>query len=140
MSTLGRSTLHRGATLRIDTWLWAVRLFKTRSAAATLLRAGRVFVNDGSAKPATQLKLGDRISWREPMREREIEVVQLIPKRVSAPLAVEAYVDHSPPLPTREDWTAQLLGVGLRDRGSGRPTKKDRRDLDHLRNRPANHH
>jgi len=120
--------------MRIDSWLWAVRLFKTRSAAAELLRTGRVFVNDVSAKPATQLKPGDRINWREPMRERDIEVLELLPKRVAAPLAAAAYVDHSPALPTREDWTAQLLAVGMRDRGTGRPTKRDRREIDHLRN------
>lgn len=119
--------------MRIDVWLWAVRLFKTRSTAAALLRAGRVRVNDVSAKPATQVKPGDRITWRDPMRDREVVVVELLPKRVGAPLAVTAYEDFSPPLPTREAWTQDILAVGMRDRGAGRPTKRERRQIDALR-------
>lgn len=121
------------SVMRIDVWLWAVRLFKTRAAAATLLRTGRVYLNDVSAKPASQVKIGDRINWREPMREREVIVAELLPKRVGAPLAAGAYEDNSPPLPTREAWTQDLLGVGMRDRGAGRPTKRERREIDELR-------
>lgn len=119
--------------VRIDVWLWAVRLFKTRSTAAALLRTGRIYVNDLSAKPSTQVKIGDRINWREPMREREVVVVELLPKRVGAPLAVAAYEDFSPPLPTKEAWVQETLAVGMRDRGSGRPTKRERREIDELR-------
>jgi ribosome-associated heat shock protein Hsp15 len=117
--------------MRVDVWLWAVRLFPTRSKAAALLRAGRVRVDGQVAKAATQVKVGDRVVWREPLRSREVEVVALLPKRVGAPLAVQAYVDHSPPVPTRDERAI----VGLRDRGSGRPTKRERRDIDRLRGR-----
>ncbi len=115
--------------MRVDVWLWAVRLFKSRSSAATLLRAGRVRVNGVVAKASTHVAVGDRVTWREPLRERDVEVVELLPKRVGAPLAVQAYRDHSPALPTREERYA----VGVRDRGTGRPTKRERREIDRLR-------
>ncbi|PZR52165.1 RNA-binding S4 domain-containing protein [Xylanimonas oleitrophica] len=115
--------------MRVDVWLWAVRLFKSRSAAATLLRAGRVRVNGYPAKASASVKPGDRVTWRDPLRERDVEVVELLPKRVGAPLAVKAYVDHSPPVPPREE----RLAVGIRDRGAGRPTKRERREIDRLR-------
>ena len=114
-------------------WLWAVRLFKTRSAAATLLRAGRVRINGGVAKAASTVKVGDKVAWRDSLRDREVEVVDLLPKRVGAPLAVKAYIDYSPPMPTRQ----VLMEVGVRDRGSCRPTKRERRAIDHLRGRDS---
>ncbi|MGW2095382.1 RNA-binding S4 domain-containing protein [Promicromonospora sukumoe] len=117
--------------MRIDVWLWAVRLTKSRSVAAELCRSGRVRINDKVAKPSASVAVGDRVTWRDPLRDRDIEVVQLLLKRVGAPLAVKAYVDHSPALPTRVEREA----VGLRDRGTGRPTKRERRDIDRLRGR-----
>ncbi|WP_402468751.1 RNA-binding S4 domain-containing protein [Isoptericola aurantiacus] len=117
--------------MRIDIWLWAVRLFKSRSVAASTLRSGRVRVDGVVAKPSTQVKVGDRITWRDPLRQRVVVVKELLPKRVGAPLAVKAYEDQSPPVPTREERAA----VGLRERGAGRPTKKERRDLDKLQGR-----
>lgn len=115
--------------MRVDVWLWAVRLFKSRSASASLLRAGRVRVNGVVAKPSTSVAPGDRVTWRDPLRDRDVVVVELLPKRVGAPLAVKAYEDHSPPVPTREE----RAFVGLRDRGAGRPTKRERREIDRLR-------
>jgi ribosome-associated heat shock protein Hsp15 len=115
--------------MRVDVWLWAVRLFKSRSASATLLRGGRVRVNGAVAKPSTAVKVGDRVTWRDTLRERDVEVLGLLPKRVAAPLAVQAYADHSPPVPPREE----RLAVGVRDRGTGRPTKRERREIDRLR-------
>lgn len=117
--------------MRIDLWLWAVRLTKSRSVAADLCRSGKVRINGVPAKPATTVTVGDRVTWREPLRDRVVEVVELIPKRVGAPLAVKAYKDHSPPVPTR----AEREAVGLRDRGAGRPTKRERREIDRLRGR-----
>jgi ribosome-associated heat shock protein Hsp15 len=115
--------------MRSDVWLWAVRLFKSRSQAAEALRAGRIKVGDKVAKPSTLIAVGDRLSWRDPLRRREVEVVQLLPKRVGAPLAVQAYIDRSDPIPPKE---AQLA-VGLRDPHTGRPTKRQRREIDRLR-------
>lgn len=115
--------------MRADVWLWAVRLFKSRSSSAALLRAGRVRVNDVVAKPSTSVTVGDTITWRDPLRDRKVVVVELLPKRVGAPLAVKAYRDESPPVPTRQEREA----VGVRDRGAGRPTKRERREIDRLR-------
>ncbi|GAA4732328.1 hypothetical protein GCM10023216_25570 [Isoptericola chiayiensis] len=117
--------------MRIDIWLWAVRLFKSRSVAASTLRSGKVRINGTVAKPASQVQVGDRVTWRDPLRGRIVVVRELLPKRVGAPLAVKAYDDQSPPVPTRQEREA----VGVRERGAGRPTKKERRDIDKLRGR-----
>lgn len=111
-------------------WLWSVRLTPSRSAATDLCRGGRVKLNDVSAKPAQNVKIGDRISARIGQRERVVEVTQIIQKRVGAPIAVTCYVDHSPPPPEPD-----LIDVLIRDRGTGRPTKADRRSIDRLRGR-----
>jgi len=115
--------------MRLDIWLWAVRFFKSRSQATAACRAGKVRLNDVSAKASAQVKPGDVVSWRDPLRNREVKVVELLPRRVGAPEAVKAYVDSSEPLPTKEEQGS----LPVRDRGAGRPEKKDRRDLDQLR-------
>ena len=116
---------------RVDQWLWAVRLFKTRSLATTACKGGHVRINGRAAKPASPVRVGDRVEARVTDRTRVVEVVQLIDKRVAAPLAATCVVDHSPPAPPRE-FVAPLF---RRDPGTGRPTKKDRRSLDRLRQR-----
>jgi len=118
-------------TARVDQWLWAVRLFKTRSMATAACKGGHVRINDKPAKPASPLRVGDRVTARVGDRDRAVEVVRLIDKRVSAPLAAECLVDHSPPPPPRE----YVEPLFRRERGAGRPTKKDRRALDRLRQR-----
>ncbi len=117
---------------RLDSWLWAVRLYKTRSMATVACRGGHVRVNGNPAKPAQSLKVGDRVTVRQPGWERSFEIVQIISKRVSAPEAQKCYVDHSPPRP---EYLAHA--TGRRDRGAGRPTKKERRAIDALRGRPS---
>lgn len=117
------------ASTRVDSWIWAVRLTKTRSAAGAACRGGHVRVNDVTAKPAQQVTVGDRVQVRLAGRERIVEVSRLISKRVSAPAAAECYIDHSPPPPPREILASQPR----RDRGAGRPTKRERRDLDKFR-------
>ena len=86
----------------MDQWLWAVRLFKTRSLATAACRGGHVKVNGKAAKPATPVHVGDRVTAHVAERDRVVEVVQLIHKRVAAPVAAECLVDHSPPAPPRE--------------------------------------
>jgi len=115
---------------RVDRWLWAIRLCKTRGGATDACRAGHVKVNGRAAKAATTVRPGDRVEARLHGRDRVLEVVQVLDKRVGAPLAVQAYVDHSPPLPRRDE---DLFAGVVRDRGAGRPTKRDRRRLDRLR-------
>ncbi|MDO4783922.1 MAG: RNA-binding S4 domain-containing protein [Propionibacteriaceae bacterium] len=117
---------------RLDVWLWSVRLFKTRSGSAAACRGGHVRVNGQPAKPAHTLKVGDVVTVREPGWERRFEVSQLITKRVGAPVAVGCYVDLSPARPAHLD-----APTARRDRGSGRPTKKDRRAIDALRGRDS---
>ncbi|MBD2898326.1 RNA-binding S4 domain-containing protein [Actinomadura nitritigenes] len=116
-------------TVRVDLWIWSVRLLKTRSMATTACRAGHVRVNDERAKPATAVKIGDEVRLRHDGRERIVVVQKIVRKRVGAPAAAECLIDKSPPPPPRE----ALVPIGRRDRGAGRPTKRDRRELDRLR-------
>jgi ribosome-associated heat shock protein Hsp15 len=120
----------RDAT-RVDRWLWAVRVFKSRAAATEACRGGHVRVNDRPAKPATPVRVGDRVAARAHGRDRVFEIVRVIDRRVGAPIAAECVVDHSPPPPER-DLTQRLFA---RDPGAGRPTKEERRRLDRLRRR-----
>ena len=117
------------ASVRVDSWIWAIRLTKTRSAAGAACRAGHVRVNDVTAKPAQHIAIGDRVQVRLHGRERIVEATKIISKRVSAPAAAECYIDHSPPPPPREIIASQPR----RDRGAGRPTKRERRDLEKFR-------
>lgn len=117
----------------MDQWLWSVRVTKTRSAAAEACRGGHVKVNGKTAKPSTAVKVGDRIDALVNRRQRVLDVERLIVKRVGAPVAATCYVDHSPPPPERDE----LPPVFARDPGAGRPTKRDRRQLDRLRGRQA---
>ena len=115
--------------VRVDKWLWAVRIYKTRSEATEACRAGHVKVHGVSAKPATTVKVGDTVEARAHGRLRILEVAALIEKRVGPPVAATCLVDHSPPPPPRED----IAPLFARDRGDGRPTKRDRRTLDRFR-------
>lgn len=114
---------------RVDRWMHAVRLHPTRAAATDACLAGHVRVNDKPAKPATTVRVGDMVRTRAGQRERIVQVVRVIDKRVGAPVAAECIVDHSPPAEPSE----YLPPLFARDRGAGRPTKKDRRDMDRLR-------
>lgn len=119
----------QGETVRIDSWIWAVRLIKTRSLGATACRGGHVHVNGERVKPAHAVRVGDEVRLRQEGRERIVIVKRLIRKRVGAPVAAQCYIDNSPPPPPREAFAP----AGLRDRGTGRPTKRDRREMDRLR-------
>ncbi|MEN3583527.1 S4 domain-containing protein [Streptomyces sp. ZYX-F-203] len=118
-----------GDSVRVDVWIWAVRLVKTRSLGAGACRGGHVRVNGERVKPASSLRVGDEVRLWHAGRRRVVVVTRLIRKRVGAPVAVECYRDESPPPPPRE----AAAPTGFRDRGAGRPTKRDRRELDRLR-------
>lgn len=125
--------------VRIDKWLWAVRVFKTRSLATTACSAGKVKIDGSSVKASRTVKIGDKITIRKGLLTIIYEVVNLIEKRVSATLAAEAYIDHSPPPPpkptfSKKDTAFYNLPVAYRKRGEGRPTKKDRREIEKLKN------
>jgi ribosome-associated heat shock protein Hsp15 len=115
--------------VRVDSWLWAVRVYKTRSAATTACRAGHVRIGGERAKAAQQVRPGDEVRVRIAGFDRILVVRQTIVKRVSAPLAAAAAEDRTPPPPPRES----VPFVPVRDRGAGRPTKRERRDIDKLR-------
>jgi ribosome-associated heat shock protein Hsp15 len=119
------------ASVRIDRYLWAIRLFPTRTASTEACRAGHVRLKGARAKASNEARVGDRIEIRLPPRSRVVEVVDPIASRVSATLAVLAYRDVTPPAPRdRSD-----LPQAVRERSSGRPTKRDRRRLDRARGR-----
>jgi ribosome-associated heat shock protein Hsp15 len=119
--------------VRVDRWLWAVRLVKTRSGAAQACRAGHVQINGARAKPAAPVKAGDTVRLRVGDRERVVEVARLLETRVGAELAATCLIDRSPPPPPRDPLARQ----GYRPAGAGRPTKRQRRDLDRARGRRA---
>ena len=119
------------AGVRVDKWLWSVRLCKTRTQASELCEAGKVTLNGAVVKAAKRVEVGDRVVAT--LRERTVivDVVELLEKRVGASVASGAYVDHSPPPePRSADFGSAFAKRG---RGAGRPTKRDRRDIDKLR-------
>lgn len=116
---------------RVDSWLWAVRIFKTRSLATAACRAGHVRVNGDRVKAAQSVKAGDEVRIRISGFDRILIVRETIAKRVAATVAAEAYLDTSPPLPAPEE----VALLPRRDRGAGRPTKRERREMEKLRGR-----
>ena len=119
------------SSARVDAWLWAVRVTKTRSAATTACRAGHVRVNGDRAKAAQPVRAGDEVRVRIAGFDRILVVKELIVKRVSPALAATAYLDTTPALPEAE----KLVFAPRRDRGAGRPTKRERREIEKLRDR-----
>jgi ribosome-associated heat shock protein Hsp15 len=116
--------------VRLDVWVSSVRLFKTRSVASAACRGGHVAVNGSKAKPSTPVRVGDRVTALTPGGERITVVKRLIEKRVGAAVAVTCYDDLTPPPPPKEERPATVF---LRERGAGRPTKRERRALDRFR-------
>ena len=113
----------------MDSWIWSVRLAKSRSAASTACKGGHVRVNGARVKPAHLVtRPDDEVRVRQGDRDRIVIVTKVITKRVGAPAATECYIDNSPPPPPRE----AIAPAGARDRGAGRPTKRDRRSIDKL--------
>lgn len=117
------------ASVRIDKWLWAARCFKTRSQASEAVAAGHVKVNGDSVKSAKMLRRGDQVTVRADEHVRILDVVGLSDRRGPAPVARTLYVDRSPPRPDPADRAA----VPTRDRGLGRPTKREQREIRRVR-------
>jgi ribosome-associated heat shock protein Hsp15 len=122
-----RVTVSTADKTRVDAWLWAVRIYKTRSAATSAVRGGHVRVNRTTAKASTPVKVGDRVEAFVD-RVRILEVLTVIDKRVGAAVAATCLVDHSPPVPV----VRRLPPPFRRAPGSGRPTKRERREIDRL--------
>jgi ribosome-associated heat shock protein Hsp15 len=117
------------ASARVDSWIWAVRLAKTRSLATAACRAGHVRVNGDKVKAAQPVRIGDEVRVRLADSERIVVVRRILTKRVSAAVAAESLTDNTPPPPPRES----VAFVPIRERGAGRPTKRERRDIEKLR-------
>lgn len=118
--------------VRIDKWLWSVRIFKSRTLATDTVKAGRVKVNGATVKASQLVQKGDRIAVSKNGFNFLFEVLEPIEKRVGAAIAQACYTDHTPPeeLNKYKDWFVGKAGGEFRDRGAGRPTKKERREID----------
>lgn len=121
--------------VRIDKWLWSVRIFKSRTLAADACKEGKVKINAHSAKAAQTIQIGDRVEVKKEGFLMQYKVLGLIEKRVSAPLAQVCYEDLTPPeeLNKFKDWFVGKAGAEFRERGTGRPTKRERRVIDQFK-------
>lgn len=115
------------SSVRVDRWLCAARIYKSRTGAQDACAASHVKVNGKNVRSSYAVKVGDRIEARAPRGDVILEIVALADKRQSPPKARELYEDHSPPPPEREPRIAE------RERGMGRPTKADRRRMERFR-------
>lgn len=118
------------AEARIDKWLWAARIFKTRTLAAEACKKGRVSIGGSQIKPSRMIKPGDIIEVRKPPITYSFKVIQSIEKRVGAKLIPEVLENVTPPEQYELLEMSKISGFVDRARGTGRPTKKERRDLD----------
>jgi ribosome-associated heat shock protein Hsp15 len=125
----------RSDAVRLDVWLWAARFYKTRSLAGQAIDLGRVMIGSERPKRSRLVRVGDSIVVRHPPFERAVVVRGLSETRGPAPVAAELYEETADSRAAREKLAAQMRAMGasvMRDE-AGRPTKKDRRDLDRLR-------
>lgn len=116
--------------VRIDKWLWAVRLFKTRSIATEACKKGKVFIGGVSVKPSRNIKVGDVISVKRNPVLYSFEVLALTENRMGAKLVPDFMKNVTTPDQLELIELGKLAGNGSRDRGTGRPTKKDRREIE----------
>lgn len=118
--------------VRVDKWLWSVRIFKSRTIATDTIKAGKVKVNNALVKASQLVQAGDRISVQKSGFQFMFEVINPIEKRVGAIIAQACYTDLTPAeeLNKYKDWFVGKAGGEFRERGSGRPTKKERREID----------
>ena len=118
--------------IRLDKYLWAVRVFKTRSDAADAIRNNRVLVNDAYAKPSREVKIGDRISVRRQAVTYQYKGLDLVSSRQGAKNVPQYCLDITPEEEKAKLNVPRETIFVFRDRGTGRPTKKERRELDSL--------
>lgn len=122
-------------SIRLDSYLWAIRMYKSRSIASDAIKSNKVKLNDEIVKAAHIVKIGERYTMSFPQGVKKIiEVTGIIDKRQSFEIAKANYIDHSPPIEKLERMPSVFFMPNMqRDRGAGRPTKKDRRDMDNFR-------
>lgn len=122
------------SSVRIDKWLWAVRIYKTRTLAADACKAGHVKLNGKTVKPSHVAKPGQKIEARVGDNERIVIIKELLEKRVGAKLVDQYLDDHTPKPDPSEKRLPNFIPVPMRSKGAGRPTKKERRQIDSLHN------
>ena len=115
---------------RIDKWLWASRIFKTRSIAADACKNGRITIGGVNVKPSRMVKVGETVSVRKPPITYSFRILKTIEQRVGAKLLPEIYENVTAPEQYELLEMTRISGFVDRARGTGRPTKKDRRSLD----------
>lgn len=121
--------------MRLDKYLWAVRLYKTRSLAADACQCGKVIMSsDGrELKPSHEVKVGERFSLNIDQLHKEVEVLAIPPNRVGAPLVQGFMIDHTPQEEYERIRMARQYAFEKRDRGVGRPTKRERREIEEFK-------
>ncbi len=118
--------------VRVDKWLWSVRLLKTRSLATKYCKEGKVSKDEQKLKPSSTISIGDQIELKKDGFTLVFKVDRLLEKRVGAPIAVECYTDLTPAEEYQkyESWFNYKKKAEFREKGSGRPTKKERREIE----------
>ena len=116
--------------MRLDQWLWTVRVFQTRTSAAAAIKGGHVRINDEPCKPAREARAGDVVVARVGILTRTVRVIAAPPSRVGAKLVPQFSEDLTPPEEYAKRPERNFLSPMFRPKGSGRPTKRDRRTLD----------
>ena len=127
----GKPTVPQGSPVaRLDKWLWAARIFKTRSIAADACKNGRVMMSETTVKPSRAIKAGEVVSVRKPPVTYSFKVLKCIEQRVGAKLLPEIYENVTDPKQYEILEMSRISGFVDRARGTGRPTKKDRRAME----------
>jgi ribosome-associated heat shock protein Hsp15 len=118
--------------VRIDKWLWSVRIFKSRTIATDACKEGKVKWNGVNAKSSQLIQVGDQVEVKKEGFNMQYKVLNLIEKRVGAPIAQACYEDLTPEeeLNKFKEWFVGKSGVEYREKGAGRPTKRERREID----------
>lgn len=118
--------------MRLDKWLWAARVFKTRSLASAACRQGHVTIAGQPAKPSREVRVNDVLVILKDNRTRQFKVLQMLHHRVGAPKSREYVEDQTAPSEMEKPREPNFRPFAFRPKGSGRPTKKDRRKMDHF--------
>ena len=129
-TSLSRREVQGESLARIDKWLWATRIFKTRTIAADACKNGRIAVNGVNVKPSRMVKEGDTVSVRKPPVTYSFKILKTIEQRVGAKILPEIYENVTSPDQYELLEMTRISGFVDRARGTGRPTKKDRRQMD----------
>ncbi|MCB9298721.1 MAG: RNA-binding S4 domain-containing protein [Lewinellaceae bacterium] len=121
--------------VRVDKWLWSVRIFKSRTIATDACKSGKVKMDGNLVKASQTIQRGDMLEVRKNGFNFQYKVVDLIEKRVGAPIAQTCYEDLTPEeeLNKYQEWYIGKAGVEKREKGAGRPTKRERRDIERFK-------